>query len=54
MKRKIFSVKNPDLHDLVYEDSGSVSNAPVVLTITDNLLLPNGQFYEICSQVNEG
>ena len=46
-------MKNPDLHDLVYEDSGSVSNAPVVLTIIDNLL-PNGQLYEICSQVNEG
>ena len=30
-----------------------MSNAPVVSTITDNLLLLNEQFYEICSQLNE-
>ena len=41
---------NPNLLDLDLEDSDSVSNA----TIIGNLLLPNEQFYEICSQLNEG
>ena len=45
---------NPNLLDLDLEDNGSVSNATVVSTITDNLSLPNEQFYEICSQLNEG
>ena len=45
---------NPNLLDVDLEDSDTVSNAPVVLTIIDNLLLPNGKFYEICSQLNEG
>ena len=36
------------------EDSGSVSNAPVVSAIIDNLSLPSEQFYEICSQLKEG
>ena len=31
-----------------------MSNAPVVSTIIDNLLLVNEQFYEIYSQLNEG
>ena len=43
---------NPDLLDLDLEDS-YVSNAPVALAIIDNLLLPNDQFYELCSQLNE-
>ena len=38
--------------DLVCSDS--VSNAPVVSTIIDNLLLPNEQLYEVCSQSNKG
>ena len=29
-------------------------NATAVSTIVDSLLLPNEQFYEICSQLNEG
>ena len=45
---------NPNLLDLDLEDSDSVSNAPVVSTIIDNLLLPNEKFYEICAQLNEG
>ena len=49
-----FSMINPNLLDLDLEDSDSVSNAPVVSTITENLLLPNEKFYEICSQLNEG
>ena len=49
-----FSTINPNLLDLDLEDSDIVSNAPVVSTIIDNLLLPNEQFYEICSQLNEG
>ena len=52
-----FSMINPNLLDLDLEDSDSVSNATVVSTIIDNLLLqspPNEQFYEICSQLNEG
>ena len=46
-----FSMLNPNLLDLDLEDKDSVSNAS---TIIDNLFLPNEQFYEICSQLNEG
>ena len=49
-----FSMINPDLLDLDLEDSDSMSNATTVSAIIDNLLLPNEQFYEICSQLNEG
>ena len=49
-----FSGVNPNLLDLDLEDKDSVSNAPVLSAIIDNLLLPNGKFYEICSQLNEG
>ena len=45
---------NPNLLDLYLEDCDNVSNAPVVSTINDNLLLANEQFYEIYSQLNEG
>ena len=45
---------NPNLLDLDLEGSDNVSNAPVVSTIIDNLSFPNEQFYEICSQLNEG
>ena len=48
------SVINPNFLDLDLEDNGSVSNAPVVSTIIDNLPPPHEQFYEICSQLNEG
>ena len=48
-----FSMINPNLHDLDLEDNDSVNNAPVVSTIIGNLLLPNGKFYEVCSQLNE-
>ena len=34
--------------------SDSVSNAPVVSTIIDNLLLPSRKFYKICCQLNQG
>ena len=44
-----FSVINPNLLHLDLEDSDSVSNATAVSTISDNLLLPNEQFYGICS-----
>ena len=47
-----FSMINPKLLDLDLEDSDHVSNAPVVSTIIDNLLLPNEQFYQICFQLN--
>ena len=43
---------NPKFLDLYLEDSDHVSNAPVVSTVIDNLLLPNEQFYQICSQLN--
>ena len=49
-----FSMINPNLLDLDLEDSDNVINATAVSTIIDNLLLPNGQFYEIYSQLNEG
>ena len=49
-----FSMINPNLFDLDLEDSNNLINATAVSTIVNNLLLPNGQFYEICSQLNEG
>ena len=49
-----FSMINPILLDLGLVGSDSVSNAPVVSTIIDNLLPPNGQLYEVCSQLNKG
>ena len=47
-----FSIIHPNFLDLDHSDT--VSNAPFVLTIIDNLLLPNEKFYEICSRLNEG
>ena len=44
---------NPNLLDLDLEDSDSVSNATAVSTLIDKLLLPNEQYYKICSQLNE-
>ena len=44
---------NPNFLDLDLEESDSVNNAPVVSTITDYVSLPNEQFDEICSQLNE-
>ena len=49
-----FSMINPNLLDLDLEDSDNVINATAGSRIIDNLLLPNEQFYEICSQLNEG
>ena len=49
-----FSMINPSLLDLDLKDIDNVSNAPGVSTIINNLVLPNEQFYEICSQLNEG
>ena len=49
-----FSMINPNLLNLYLEDSDNVINATAVSTIIDNLLLPKEQFYEICSQLNEG
>ena len=56
-----FTMINPNLLDLDLEDGDHVNNALVAsatvyfLLITyNNLLLPNQQFYEICSQLNEG
>lgn len=45
---------NPHLLDLDLEDSDGASEAPTAPTITDNLLVPNEQFYELCSRLNEG
>ena len=47
-----FSMINPNLLDLDMEESND--NAPVAATTIDDLLLPNEQFYEKCSQLNEG
>ena len=49
-----FSMINPNLLDLDLEVSDSVSSTLVVSKIIDNLSLSNEQFYEICSQLNEG
>ena len=48
-----FSMINPNWLDLDDSDS-SVNNAPAMSTRIDNVSLPNEQFYEICSQLNEG
>ena len=39
-----FSMINPNLLDLDFDDSGSVSNAPAVSIRIDNISLPNEQF----------
>ena len=44
-----FSMINPNSLNLDVEDSGSVSNAPVMSTIIHNLLLPNEKVNRICS-----
>ena len=44
-----YLMTDPNLLNLDLEDSDSVSNATAVSTIIINLLLPNKQFYEICS-----
>ena len=44
-----YSMTDPNLLNLDLDDSDSVSNATAVSTIIINLLLPNKQFYEICS-----
>ena len=49
-----FSMVNPGLLDLDLEVSDGVSNAPVASVTVDNLFLPSQQFYELCSQLNEG
>ena len=49
-----FSMINPNLLDLGLEGSDNVINATAVSTIIDNLILPNEQVDEICSQLNEG
>ena len=49
-----FSMINPNFVDLDLKDSDSMSNAFAVSAISDNLSLPNEQFYEIYSQLNEG
>lgn len=49
-KNAEFSVIDPKLLDLDLEDSDNMGNATALLIIIDKLLLPNKQFYEICSQ----
>ena len=49
-KNAEFSVIDPRLFDLDLEDSDNMVNATALLIIIDKLLLPNKQFYEICSQ----
>ena len=44
---------NPNLLDLDLEDSDNVINATAVSTVIDNLILPNEQFFEILSHLNE-
>ena len=47
-----FSMKNPDFLEWHLEDSDGVSSAPVA-SVTIDLILPNDQFYALCSQLNE-
>ena len=53
-----FSMLNPSLIDFDIDfhvdDSNGVNNGPIAPTAKYNTLLPNEQFYEICSQLNEG
>ena len=48
-----FSMINPDLIDFDIVDSNS-ANGPIAPTTIDNILLPNEQYYQMCSQLNEG
>ena len=45
-----FSMINPNLLDIDLEDSDSVSNAPAVPTVIDNIPLPNSFPLTSCSQ----
>ena len=49
-----FSMINPDLIEFDIDDSNDINNGPIAPTSTVNLLLPNDQFYQMCSQLNEG
>ena len=49
-----FSMIDPRLIDFNIDDSNGVNNVPIAPTTTENVLLPNEQFYEMCSQLNEG
>ena len=49
-----FSMINPDLIDFDINDGNGINNGPIAPTRTDNILLPNDQFYDLCSQLNEG
>ena len=50
-----FSMINPDLLDFdIDADSNPTPNVPIAPTTIDNILLPNDQYYEKCSQLNEG
>ena len=48
-----FSMINPDLIDFDIDHSSDI-NVPIGNTRIDNMLLPNDQFYEICSKLNIG
>ena len=39
--------------DFHIEDSNGANNGPIAPTAIYNALLPNEQFYEMCSQLNE-
>ena len=48
-----FSMINPNLIDFDIDD-GNHANVPIASTSIDNILLPNEQYYQMCSQLNEG
>ena len=49
----IIVLKN-ELGEMPLKDSNGVSKTRLASTIIDNLLLPNEQFYALCSLLNEG
>ena len=47
-----FSVFNPDLIDFKITEDSDDSVIPLATSYVQNILLPNGQCYELCSQLN--
>ena len=49
-----FSMINPDLIDFDVDNGNNANNVPIAPTTINNVLLPNDQYYDKCSQLNEG
>ena len=49
-----FLFLDPALMDLDIDSSNGTNNVPIASTTIETVLLPNEQFYETCSQLNDG